>query len=136
MATMNELIKIDGVGEIMAREIYSFFRDARNTAVIDSILKHITINTVEKNTIKSEISGKKIVLTGTLAKYGRDDAREILERLGARVQGSVSSKTDIVIAGADAGSKLARANELGITVWDESDFERVIQNAGGMDDAR
>lgn len=136
MATMNELIKIDGVGEIMAREIYSFFRDARNTAVIDSILKHVAVNAVEKNTIKSEVSGKKIVLTGTLAKYGRDDAREILERLGARVQGSVSAKTDIVIAGADAGSKLKRANELGITVWDESDFERVIQNAGGMDGTR
>ena len=83
-----------------------------------------------QNTIKTEISGKKIVLTGTLAKYSRDNAREILERMGAIVAGSVSPKTDIVLAGADAGSKLKRANELGITVWSEEDFERAMANSG------
>jgi DNA ligase (NAD+) len=72
------------------------------------------------------LAGKKIVLTGTLSKYTRDDAREILESLGARVQSSVSPKTDIVLAGADAGSKLQRATELGITIWSESDLEKLL----------
>ena len=69
------------------------------------------------------------MLTGTLSKYTRDAAKEILERMGAKVQGSVSAKTDIVLAGADAGSKLAKAQELGITVWSEEDLERVIGDA-------
>ena len=76
------------------------------------------------------MSGKKIVLTGTLANYSRDTAREILERMGARVVGSVSPKTDIVLAGADAGSKLSRANELGIKIWTEGDFENAMKKAG------
>ena len=78
----------------------------------------------------SILAGKKIVLTGTLPNYTRDAAREILERLGAKVQGSVSAKTDIVLAGADAGSKLTRAEQLGITIWSESDLERVIKESG------
>ena len=72
------------------------------------------------------LAGKKVVLTGTLSQYTRDAATEILERMGATVTGSVSSKTDIVLAGADAGSKLARAQELGITIWSESDFINAI----------
>ncbi len=129
-ATMAELVAIDGIGDVMAREIVSFFQNARNIAVIDELLKYVTVKDAVKTTTKSEVSGKKIVLTGTLANYGRDDAREILERLGARVQSSVSAKTDIVLAGADAGSKLTKAQELGITIWDESDLERVIKNSG------
>ncbi len=125
-ATMNDLVEIDGIGETMAREIISYFNNERNRAVLDELLKHIAVRDAARMTTKTEISGKKIVLTGTLANYGRDDAREILERMGARVQSSVSAKTDIVLAGADAGSKLAKAQELGITIWNESDFERVI----------
>ena len=74
----------------------------------------------------SALNGKRVVLTGTLTKYTRDEAKEILERMGAKVSGSVSSKTDIVIAGAAAGSKLTDAQKLGITIWDESDFENAI----------
>ena len=135
-ATMDDLIAIDGIGEVMAREIVSFFKNVRNAAVIENLLKHISIKTPERNTIKTAISGKKIVLTGTLAKYGRDDAREILEHMGAIVTGSVSAKTDIVLAGADAGSKLKRANELNITIWSEDDFERAIKDVGGVDGTR
>ncbi|MBO4746315.1 MAG: NAD-dependent DNA ligase LigA [Alphaproteobacteria bacterium] len=135
-ATMSELTAIDGIGDVMAREIVSFFANARNIAVIDELLKYVTVKDAIKTATKSEVSGKKIVLTGTLANYGRDDAREILERLGARVQGSVSAKTDIVLAGADAGSKLTKAQELGITIWDESDLERVIKNAGADNDGQ
>lgn len=129
-ATVDDLIAIDGIGDTMAREIVSFFRNERNIAVIENLLKHIAVKSATQNTIKTAISGKKIVLTGTLSKYSRDAAREILERMGAVVSGSVSPKTDIVLAGADAGSKLKRANELGITIWDEGDFERAMADAG------
>ncbi|MBO7509088.1 MAG: NAD-dependent DNA ligase LigA [Alphaproteobacteria bacterium] len=133
-ATATDLVAIDGIGDVMAREIVSFFKNNRNIAVIDELLRHIAVHDAVRMTTKTEISGKKIVLTGTLGHYSRDAAREILERMGARVQSSVSPKTDIVLAGADAGSKLARANELGITIWDESDLERVIKDSG-LDDA-
>ena len=129
-ATMDDLIAIDGIGDVMAREIVSFFRNARNIAVIENLLKHIAVKSTEQNAIKTAISGKKIVLTGTLENYSRDNAREILEHMGAHVSGSVSPKTDIVLAGADAGSKLKRATELGVTIWDEADFEHAIQEAG------
>ena len=135
-ATFDDLITIDGIGEVMAREIVSFFHNARNIVVIDELLKYVTVKPAMRSSVKSVVSGKKVVLTGTLMKYGRDAAREILEHLGARVQSSVSAKTDIVIAGADAGSKLTRANELGITVWDESEFEHVISDAGLTDEGK
>ncbi|MBO4700361.1 MAG: NAD-dependent DNA ligase LigA [Alphaproteobacteria bacterium] len=129
-ATMDDLIAIDGIGDVMAREIVSFFGNARNIMVIENLLKHITIKSVSKNTKTTELTNKKVVLTGTLAKYSRDAAREILEQMGAIVTGSVSPKTDIVLAGTDAGSKLKRATELGITIWGEDDFDRAIKNAG------
>ena len=125
-----KLTNIDGIGDVMAKEIASFFDDAHNNEIIDALLKQVRIR--ESNTTQhitdSQFAGKRIVLTGTLSRYTRDDAKEILEKLGAHVSGSVSSKTDIVIAGADAGSKLARVNELGIIVWDESEFISHLSN--------
>jgi len=135
-ASFDDLIAIDGIGDVMAREIISFFQNARNIAVIDELLKYVDVKSAKKQTLDTALSGKKIVLTGTLMNYGRDAAREILERMGARVQSSVSAKTDIVLAGADAGSKLARAQELGITIWNESDLEREMKNAGIFDDRK
>ena len=125
-----KLKQIDGIGEVMADEIVSFFTDAHNNAVLDELLNQVKIR--ESAPVAAApsglLAGKKVVLTGTLANYTRDAAREILERLGARVQGSVSAKTDIVLAGADAGSKLDKAQQLGITIWSESDFEKAIEN--------
>ena len=125
-----KLKQIDGIGEVMADEIVSFFADAHNNAVLDELLNQVKIS--ESAPVAAApsgpLAGKKVVLTGTLANYTRDAAREILERLGARVQGSVSAKTDIVLAGADAGSKLDKAQQLGITIWSESDFEKAIEN--------
>ena len=118
-----KLKQTNGIGDVMANEIVSFFADAHNVRVLDELLAQVKIRESEPATPQSgPLAGKKVVLTGTLANYTRDAAREILERMGARVQSSVSAKTDIVLAGADAGSKLTRANELGITVWSESDF--------------
>ena len=126
-----KLKQIDGIGDVMADEIVSFFADAHNATVLDELLQqvHVADAAVVQSSSDGPLAGKKIVLTGTLAKYTRDAAREILERLGARVQGSVSAKTDIVLAGADAGSKLTRAEQLGITIWSESDFDKIIQES-------
>lgn len=125
-----KLKQVDGIGDVMADEIVSFFTDSHNVRALDELLMQIRVRetTAPVAPADSPVAGKKIVLTGTLANYTRDAAREILERLGARVQGSVSAKTDIVLAGTDAGSKLARANELGITVWDEHDLEKLIDS--------
>ena len=126
-----KLKQIDGIGDVMADEIVSFFADAHNAAVLDELLHqvHVVETDVTATAPDGPLAGKKIVLTGTLPNYTRDAAREILERLGAKVQGSVSAKTDIVLAGADAGSKLTRAEQLGITIWSESDLERVINES-------
>ena len=72
------------------------------------------------------LAGKKVVLTGTLEKYTRDEAKDILEKMGATVTGSVSNKTDFVLVGADAGSKLTKAQDLGIAVWSEAEFDDFI----------
>lgn len=122
-----KLEKIDGIGEVMADEIVSFFHDEHSTAALDNLLKHITIkNPVKVSVENSVFKDKRVVLTGTLSKYTRDEAKEILENMGARVSGSVSSKTDIVIAGVEAGSKLTDAKKLGITIWTEEDFDNAI----------
>ena len=129
-ANTSRLIQIDGIGDIMANEIVSFFADEHSVNALDNLLKYINIKNPVKTPVKdSVLNGKRVVLTGTLNKYTRDEAREILERFGARVGGSVSAKTDIVIAGESAGSKLADAQRLGITIWGEEDFDNVI---GGM----
>ncbi len=122
------LKQIDGIGDVMADEITSFFADGHNIAVLDELLAQINIQAPASVAAapSGPLAGKRVVLTGTLANYTRDAAREILERMGARVQSSVSAKTDIVLAGTDAGSKLARAQELGVTIWDQDDFENAI----------
>lgn len=121
-----KLKQIDGIGDVMAHEITSFFSDSHNTDIIDMLLKHIVIeNNTPTKSIPSNISGKKIVLTGTLQNYTREQATSILEQYGAKIQNSVSSKTDIVLSGSDAGSKLQKALELGITIWDETDLENL-----------
>ena len=127
-APLWKLKSVDGIGDVMADEIVSFFADENNKIALEKLLAQINVSdTVAVNApTDGVLYGKKVVLTGTLGKYTRDAAKEILEQMGATVVGSVSSKTDIVLAGAEAGSKLARAMELGITVWNESDFENAI----------
>lgn len=127
-ASLERLIQIDGIGEIMAREIISFFKDFHAMSALDNLLKQITIKNPEIMIVENNLlNGKRIVLTGTLEKYTRDEAKEILERMGAKPQSSVSAKTDIVIAGTAAGSKLNDAEKLGITIWSESDFDNAIK---------
>lgn len=127
-ANMNQLVKIDGIGETMANEILSFFADEHTVSALDNLLKQINVKNPENKIVEnSALNGKRVVLTGTLAKYTRDEAREILERNGAKPQSSVSPKTDIVIVGENAGSKLTDAQKYGITIWSETDFENAIK---------
>ncbi|MBE6458025.1 MAG: NAD-dependent DNA ligase LigA [Alphaproteobacteria bacterium] len=123
-----KLKNVDGIGDVMADEIVSFFADEHNSNALDALLTQINVRDadVAQPTPNGPLAGKKVVLTGTLGKYTRDAAKEILEQMGATVTGSVSAKTDIVLAGADAGSKLTKAEQLGITIWGEDDFERAI----------
>lgn len=122
-----KLKQIDGIGDTMADEIVSFFTDTHNIGALDKLLAEITIIQTDNPTpTNGTLSGKNIVLTGTLSNYTRDAAREILEKMGAKISSSVSSKTDIVLAGESPGSKLTKAQELNITIWSEQDFQKII----------
>ncbi|HHT67404.1 MAG TPA: NAD-dependent DNA ligase LigA [Erysipelotrichaceae bacterium] len=129
-ATTEQLLEIPDVGPVVASSIVNFFSDERNLAIING-LKERNINLTylgsTSSAADSYFSGKTVVLTGTLNKYGRKEATTILENLGAKVTGSVSKATDIVIAGIEAGSKLDRAHELGITVLNEEDFLALLE---------
>lgn len=126
--TPEKLQEISGIGEVMAKEIVEFFSDERTIAALNDLLNYLTIkNPIVVENKSSALFDKKIVLTGTLLRHTRDAAKEILESMGAKVQSSVSAKTDIVIAGADAGSKLSDAQRLGVMVWDEDEFENAIK---------
>lgn len=122
-----QLLQIDGIGDVMANEIVSFFKDEHSARALDNLLQYINVKNPIKVVVKDNVlKDKRVVLTGTLTKYTRDEAKEILENLGAKVQGSVSLKTDIVIAGEAAGSKLTDAQKLGITIWNEQDFDNAV----------
>jgi DNA ligase (NAD+) len=125
-ATMEDLININEIGEKMADSIVTYFEKNEVSQLIDE-LKSYDVNMVYKGPkilnveeIDSIFAGKTIVLTGKLEQMGRNEAKKELEALGAKITGSVSKNTDIVIAGEDAGSKLDKAQELGIEVWDEA----------------
>lgn len=120
-AKEDELIEIEDVGPVVAHHIYTFFQQTHNLDVIQRLLE-AGVNWPEEKPVyaNSELAGKTIVLTGTLENLSRSEAKEKLLALGAKVAGSVSAKTDYVVAGRDAGSKLNKAQSLGIDVVDEA----------------
>ena len=127
-ATYEDLISVNDIGDKMAQSVVSFFKEERNIALIEK-LKSLGINmeAVKKEiSEKEEFAGKTFVLTGTLSDYKRDEAKSIIESYGGKVSGSVSKKTNYVLAGEDAGSKLQKANDLGIEVIDEETFKNWI----------
>ena len=100
-------------------------------SAVDDLLGQITVRDYERAvTTQSPVTGKTVVFTGTLTKTGRNEAKAMAERLGAKVSGSVSKKTDYVIAGSDAGSKLDKATELGVTVLSEDEWLALVGTAG------
>jgi DNA ligase (NAD+) len=124
-----ELEAIEGIGEIVAEAVTEFFAEPHNVRVVDSLLKEVTPVSLEAVDVSSAVTGKTVVFTGTLEKLTRNEAKAQAERLGAKVAGSVSKKTDYVIAGADAGSKLKKARELGVAVLDEDAWLKLVGSA-------
>ncbi len=123
--TKEELEQIHEVGSVMAESIYDFFQDAKNIEEIKRLLAQgLSLSKVIKK--GGIFSGKTFVLTGTLPSYSRDEAKKIIEDCGGKVSSSVSSKTDYVLAGADPGSKLTQAKELGVKIIDEDEFKKML----------
>ena len=130
LATFEELIEIQDVGPILAKSVESFFMDEKNKLLIQELKDRGLNFKYLGSTVKvadSYFSGKTVVLTGTLSSMGRKEATNLLEDLGAKVTGSVSKSTDCVIAGVEAGSKLDKAQALGITILSEEDFLALLK---------
>ncbi len=123
--SVEELQDVNEVGPRIAESIVEFFRNPANRKLVERLGKAGLAFKGEKKERGTKLAGKTFVLTGTLAKYTRDEAKKMIEDAGGRVSGSVSKKTDYVVAGADAGSKLDKAKELGVAVIDEKGMERL-----------
>lgn len=123
----SDLNTIDGIGEVVARAIVEFFKEPRNIDVVSRLLDEVTPQDAEAPVASSSpVAGKTVVFTGSLEKMTRDEAKAMAERLGAKVAGSVSKKTDLLVAGPGAGSKLEKARELGVETTDEDGWFALI----------
>ncbi len=119
-----ELSAIGGIGPVVAEAIADFFAEPRNEAALDALLKEVTVEPMGAVAAGHPLAGQTIVFTGSLERMTRDEAKAIAERLGAKVSGSISPKTNLVVAGPGAGSKLAKARELGVETVDEEEWAR------------
>ncbi|HAG23300.1 MAG TPA: DNA ligase (NAD(+)) LigA, partial [Alphaproteobacteria bacterium] len=127
-ATIADLIAIDQVGDSMAADLVGFFANETNRAAVEDLLAQLSVIPPERPSEDSPVSGKTIVFTGTLSGMSRAEAKARAEGLGAKVSGSVSAKTDYLVAGADAGSKARKAAELGVTVLAEEEWLALISD--------
>ncbi|WP_294129454.1 NAD-dependent DNA ligase LigA [uncultured Clostridium sp.] len=126
-ATFDELVSVQDVGDIVAKCVLEFFHEEKVLDTIDELLKlGVNPSFKEQVIVESSFNGKTVVVTGTLQNYSRGEIKAKLESLGAKVSGSVSKKTDYVIAGEEAGSKLTKAQDLGVTILSEEEFEKMI----------
>ncbi len=117
-----ELAGVEGIGPLVAEAIADFFAEERNEAALDALLKEVTVEPMEAIAAGHPLAGQIIVFTGSLERMTRDEAKAMAERLGAKVSGSISAKTNLVVAGPGAGSKLAKARELGVETIDEEEW--------------
>ncbi|MFC0205478.1 NAD-dependent DNA ligase LigA [Novosphingobium soli] len=125
-----ELVSIDGVGPVVVEALGDFFHEEHNRQVWDDLLSEVSPPPYVVETKASQVSGKTVVFTGKLETMSRDEAKAQAERLGAKAAGSVSAKTDLIVAGPGAGSKLKKAAELGIAVIDEAAWAEIVRAAG------
>ena len=126
-ASAEELLALEDIGEITAEAIVNWFKDEKNVKEIDALFAvGVKPTTVEKPVISSIFAGQLVVLTGTLQNFKRSQAQKIIEENGGECQSSVTAKTTLVIAGEAAGSKLDKAQKLGIKIIDEAEFENLI----------
>jgi DNA ligase (NAD+) len=121
-----DLNDIEGVGDVVADAVVEFFAEPRNMKALDDLLDEIEVLPVAQARSDTPVAGKTVVFTGSLTKFTRDEAKAAAERLGAKVAGSVSKKTDYVVAGDSAGSKLDKARELGVSVLTEDEWLALI----------
>ncbi|HEV2574117.1 MAG TPA: NAD-dependent DNA ligase LigA [Beijerinckiaceae bacterium] len=121
-----EIENIDGIGGVVAEALVDFFGEEHNLKVLDALLEHVTPEPMEAVVQDSPVAGKIVVFTGALERMTREEAKAMAERLGAKVAGSVSKKTGLVVAGPGAGSKLAKASEFGVEVITEDDWFKLI----------
>ncbi len=118
-----DFVAIDGIGEKMAKAVVEYFKDARNLKMLEDVENELQIEDAKKPTLNSsQFAGKSIVFTGTLEKMSRQEAKKKAEDLGMKVVGSVSAKTDFVVAGSEAGSKLKKAQELNVKILSEEEW--------------
>ncbi|MBI2717510.1 MAG: NAD-dependent DNA ligase LigA [Rhizobiales bacterium] len=121
-----ELTALDGIGEVVAEAVVQFFGEKHNRDVVDDLLKQVEVTALEARSTSSPVAGKTVVFTGALEKMTREEAKAMAERLGAKVAGSVSKKTDLLVAGPGAGSKLKDAEKYGVEVIGEDDWFRRV----------
>jgi DNA ligase (NAD+) len=127
----NELTSVEGIGPLIAQDIADFFEEPHNLQVIDALVKVLTLRPFEKRAgaERSGLAGKRVVFTGTLSSMSRDEAKAQAESLGAKVSDSVSSKTDFVVVGEEAGSKAEKAKALGVAILDEAAWKELVAKA-------
>jgi DNA ligase (NAD+) len=121
-----EMDALDQIGDAVIDSVAAYFGESHNRGIVERLTKEVTIVDAERPKTDSQIAGKTVVFTGSLEKMTREEAKAQVERLGAKASGSVSKKTDLVVAGPGAGSKLAEAKKLGITVLTEDEWLRII----------
>jgi DNA ligase (NAD+) len=124
---LNELTALDGIGDVVAEAIVQFFGEQHNVDVVQALLSEVKPQALEAVAASSPVSGKTVVFTGALERMTREEAKSMAERLGAKVAGSVSKKTDLLVAGPGAGSKLKDAEKHGVEVIDEDEWFRRVQ---------
>jgi DNA ligase (NAD+) len=125
--TIAEMDALDQIGETVIEAIKAYFGESHNRGIVERLTREVKILDAEKPRANSAVAGKTVVFTGTLEKMTRDEAKASAERLGAKVSGSVSKKTDYVVAGPGAGSKLAEAKKHGVAVLTEDEWAKLIR---------
>jgi DNA ligase (NAD+) len=124
--TRAEMDNLDQIGETVIDSIAAYFGEKHNRDIVERLTKEVKILEAEKPAADTAVAGKTVVFTGTLEKMTRDEAKAMAERLGAKVAGSVSQKTDYVVAGPGAGSKLSKAKDLGVAVLSEDEWFELV----------
>ena len=123
----NTFISIDGIAEKIGNAMLDYFCDIRNIKRINELKKVVNIQDYKQNIKSNKLQGKSIIFTGTLQTMTRQEAKARAEELGAKVVGSISSKTDMIVVGEDSGSKLKKAQELGIKILTEEDWLNILK---------
>ncbi len=129
-ASLEDLFAVEGVGEVVARSMFNFFTDEKNSHQIDLLLHEVKIVSDKKKS--GNLNGLTFVITGTLPSLSRDEAKNLIEKNGGHVSGSVSTKTNYLLAGEEAGSKLEKAQELGVKIINEEELKKMIPKSSYM----